>query len=56
MLTYHYVQTQVKLMMQIRENGQKPQSGQVFDDFEVKYLQIANVSEKQVSYLVVTSG
>ena len=36
MLTYHYVQSQVKLMMQIRENGQKPQSGQVFDDFEVK--------------------
>ena len=39
---YHYVQNQGKLMMQSRENGQKPQSGQFFDDFEVKYLQIAN--------------
>ena len=48
MPTYHYVQNQGKLMMQSRENGQKPQSGQFFDDFEVKYLQIANFSEKQV--------
>ena len=47
MPTYHYVQNQGKLMMQCRENGQKPQFGQVFfDDFEVKYLQIANFSEK----------
>ena len=37
-------------MMQSRENGQKPQFGQFFDDFEVKYLQIANFSEKQVSF------
>ena len=44
--TYHYVQNQEKLMMQSRENGQKPQFGQFFDDFEVKYLQIANFSEK----------
>ena len=36
--------------MQSRENGQKPQFGQFFDDFEVKYLQIANFSEKQVSF------
>ena len=43
---YHYVQNQGKLMMQSRENGQKPQFGQFFDDFEVKYLQIANFSEK----------
>ena len=50
MPTYHYVQNQGKLMMQSRENGQKPQSGQFFDDFEVKYLQIANFSEKQVSF------
>ena len=34
-------------MMQSRENGQKPQFGQIFDDFGVKYLQIANFSEKQ---------
>ena len=27
-------------MMLSRENGQKPQFGQFFDDFEVKYLQI----------------
>ena len=50
MPTYHYVQNQRKLMMQSRENGQKPQFGQFFDDFEVKYLQIANFSEKQVSF------
>ena len=46
MPTYHYVQNQGKLMMQSRKNGQKPQFGQFFDDFEVKYLQIANFSEK----------
>ena len=46
MPTYQYVQNQGKLMMQSRENGQKPQFGQFFDDFEVKYLQIANFSEK----------
>ena len=45
MPTYHYVQNQGKLMMQSRENSQKP-----FDDFEVKYLQISNFSEKQVSF------
>ena len=43
---YHYVENQWKLIMQTRENGQKPQFGQFFDDFEVKYLQIANFSEK----------
>ena len=36
-------------MMQSRENGQKRQFGQFFDDFESKYLQIANFSEKQFS-------
>ena len=46
MPTYHYVQNQGKLIMQSRENGQKPQSEQFFEDFEVKYLQIANFSEK----------
>ena len=46
MPTYHYVQNQRKLMMQSRENDQKPQFGQFFDDFEVKYLQIAIFSEK----------
>ena len=40
MPTYHYVQNQGKLMMQSRENGQKPKFGQFLDDFEVKYLQI----------------
>ena len=45
MPTYHYVQNQGKLM-QSRENGQKTQFGQFFDDFEVKYLQIGNFSEK----------
>ena len=35
-----------KLMMQSRENCQKPQLGQFIDDFNVKYLQIANFSEK----------
>ena len=50
MPTCHYVQNQGKLMMQSRENGQKPQFGQFFDDFEVKYLQITNFSEKYVSF------
>ena len=50
MPTYHYVQNQEKLMMQSEENGQKPQFGQVFDNFEVKHLQIANFSEKEVSF------
>ena len=59
MPTYHYVQNQGKLMMQSQENGQKPQFGQFFDNFEVKYLQIANSSEKQVSLklkIILTSG
>ena len=44
---YHYVQNEGKLMMLSGENGQKPQFGQFFfDDFEVKYLQIANFTEK----------
>ena len=46
MPTYHYVQNQGKLMLQSRENGQKPQFGQFFNDLEVKYLHIANFSEK----------
>ena len=46
MPTYHYVQNQGKLMMKSRENGREPQFGQFFDNFEVKYLQIANFSEK----------
>ena len=44
--TYHYAQNQGKLMIQSQENGQKPHFGQFSDDFEVKYLQIANFSEK----------
>ena len=50
MPSYHYVQNQGKLMMKSRENGRKPQFGQFFDNFEVKYLQIANFSEKQLSF------
>ena len=50
MPTYHYVENQGKLKIQSQENGQKPQFGQFFDDFEVKYLQIANFSEKYVSF------
>ena len=46
MPTYHYVQNQGKPLMQSQENGQKPQFGQVLDDFEGKYLHIANFSEK----------
>ena len=46
MPTCHYVQSQGNLMMQNRENGQKPQFGQFFDDFEAKYVEIANFSEK----------
>ena len=37
-------------MMQSRENGQKPEFGQFFDDFEVKYFRIAHFSEKQLSF------
>ena len=40
MPTYHDIQNQGKLMMQSRENAQKPQFGKFFDNFEVKYLQI----------------
>ena len=46
MPTNNYVQNQGKLMMQSRENSQKPQFGQFFGNFEVKYLQIGNFSEK----------
>ena len=46
MSTYRYVQNQGKLIMQSQENGRKPQFGELFDDFEVKYLLIVNFSEK----------
>ena len=36
--------------MQSCENGKKPQPGQFFDNFKVKYLEIANFSEKLVSF------
>ena len=49
MPTYHYVQNQGKVMMQSQENGQMG-NWQFFDDFEVKYLEIANISDKQVSF------
>ena len=32
--------------MQSRENGQKPQFGQFFDDFEAIYFEITIFSEK----------
>ena len=46
MPTYHYVQNQGKLTMQSRENDQKHKFGQFFEDFKVKYHQIAIFSEK----------
>ena len=46
MSTYHYVQNKEKLMMWSRENSQKPQFGQFFDNFENKYLQIIILSGK----------
>ena len=46
MLNYRYVQNQGKIKMPSRENDQKLQFWQFLDDFEVKYLQIANFSEK----------
>ena len=59
MPTYHYVQNE-KLMIQSRENGEKPQFGHFFFYyFEAKYLGIANFSENRFhsnwrSYLVLT--
>ena len=50
MPTFHYVQNQGKPMMKSRGNGQKPQFRQFFQDFEIKYLQFANFSEKYVSF------
>ena len=50
MATYHSVQNQGKLIMQSRENGQKPRFRQFVDNYEVKYLQITFFSEKQVSF------
>ena len=52
MPTYHYVQNQENLMMQSRENGQKPQFGQFLDNFEAEYLEITNFSEKHVSFIL----
>ena len=46
MPTHHHVQNQGKLIMQSRENDRKPQFGQFFDNFVVRYLQIINFSEK----------
>ena len=52
MPTYHYVQNQGNLMMQSRENGQKPQFGQFLDNFKAEYLEITNFSEKHVSFIL----
>ena len=46
MPNYHYVENQGKLIMQIQENGQKPQFRRFSDDFKVKYIQIAIFSQK----------
>ena len=48
---YHYLQNQEKVVVQSRENGQKPQFRQFFDDFEVKYLKIAVFFVKNRFYL-----
>ena len=45
--TYYYVQNLGKLIMQSRENSKNLDLGIFFfDDFEAKYLKIANFSEK----------
>ena len=46
MPTYHYVQNQGKLMMQSRENGQKPQFGQFFWRFRGQISPNCNFSWK----------
>ena len=46
MPNYQYKGNQGKLMMQSWQNRQKPQFEQLFNDFEVKYLQTAKFSEK----------
>ena len=62
MPTYHCMENQGKLILQNWENGQKPQSGKFFDDFEVKNFQIAFFLKKNRFhsnwrlYLVLTSG
>ena len=51
MPTYHYVQNQGKQWCKVEKMTKNLNLfGQFFDDFEVKYLQIANFSEKQVSF------
>ena len=56
MPTYHYVENQEKLMMQSRENGPKPQFEQLFfDDFEVKYLQIAVILSIKLKVILSTN-
>ena len=50
MPTYQHLENQGKRMMQSRENGQKSQFRHFFVDFKVKYLQIANFSEEQISF------
>ena len=60
MPTYHYVQNQGKLIMYSRENSQKPQFGQFFEDSEAKYLNQIFLKNSFHSnwrlYLVQTSG
>ena len=61
MTTYHYVQNQGKLIMQIQKNDQKPQFGQFIDEFQVKYLQLKIFLRNRFHsnwrlYLVLTSG
>ena len=46
LLNQEYIDWTGELMMQSRENGEKPQLGQFFEDIEAIYLEIANFSEK----------
>ena len=46
LLNQEYIDWTGELMMQSRENGEKPLLGQFFEDIEAIYLKIANFSEK----------
>ena len=46
LLNQEYIDWTGELMMQSRENGEKPLLGQFFEDIKAIYLKIANFSEK----------
>ena len=50
LLNQEYIDWTGELMMQSRENGEKPQLGQFFEDIEAIYLEIANFSQKEVLF------